>query len=78
LVNWATSLSDQQGLEARLLRFVGANLYFFYFALQDALGVALIWAGGLLDSRMRSRGVRARASVPYAALPLDEHVASPL
>jgi hypothetical protein len=74
LLNWASSLPDQQGLTVRFLRLLAGNLFVVYFALLDLLGVALILAGGWLDIRWRSHRARARA----AALPLDERAASPL
>jgi hypothetical protein len=78
LVNRASALPDQQGLTFRFFRLVANYLVVSYFALLDLLGVALFWAGGLLESRWRSHRARAQASVPSMVPPLDERTASPL
>jgi ABC-type dipeptide/oligopeptide/nickel transport system permease subunit len=74
LANWASALPDQQGPTVAFFRLAADFLFFVYFALLDVLGVALILAGGWLDSRWRSRRARARAAVP----PLDGRASSPL
>jgi hypothetical protein len=74
LVNRATTLPDQQGLTVTVLRTISVHIFVILFAMLDVLGVALILAGGWLDSRWRSHRARARAAVP----PLDGRASSPL
>jgi hypothetical protein len=66
---WAANRADPQGPTAQLLRFLARNFFILYFGTFDILGVALIWTGGWLDHRWRSRMVRAAKAVRGEQLP---------
>jgi len=78
LVSWLTSLPDQQSLTATLLILILDNINIIEFVLLDLLGVALIWAGGWLESRLRGRWVKARVPGLTGLPPLDDRAATPL
>jgi hypothetical protein len=78
LVPWLTGLPDQQSATARVLEFIIVNIVIIDFVILDVLGVALIWAGGWIESRLRRRWVRARAPGMTVFPPLDDGAATPL
>lgn len=78
LFPWLTSLPDQQSTMAKVLGFIIANIFIIEFVMLDVLGVALIWAGGWIESRLRDRRVRARAPGLTVLPPLDDGAATPL
>jgi hypothetical protein len=78
LLPWLTGLPDQQSMTARVLEFIILNIFIIEFVILDVLGVALIWAGGWIESRLRGRWVRARAPGLAALPPLDDRAATPL
>jgi hypothetical protein len=78
LVNWISTLPNQQGPTATALRFLSHNRLVIGCALLDILGLAMIWAGGCIESRLRSRRVQVRAPKATARPPLDDRAATPL
>jgi hypothetical protein len=78
LVNWASSLPDQEGLTVSVLRFVSDHIVVIGFGLLDLLGVTMIWAGGWLESRWRRYRGRPRSPVSRPARPLDDNAVTPL
>jgi hypothetical protein len=78
LVSWLTRLPDQQSPTATVLWFILVNLNLIESVLLDLLGLALIWAGGWVESRLRCRWVRPRAPGLTVLPPLDDRAATPL
>ena len=67
LYNWLESLPDQQSPTATVLWFILVNLNLIEFVLLDFIGLALIWAGGRVEYRLRRRWVRATAGAQRAS-----------
>jgi hypothetical protein len=78
LVSWLTSLPDQQSPTATILGFIIFNINIIECILLDLIGVALIWAGGWLESWLRSRWFSVRAPELTGLPPLDDRAATPL
>jgi hypothetical protein len=78
LVHWLRSLPDPQGPTATILEFIILNINIIEYILLDLIGLALIWAGGWLEGRLRRRWFRVRASELSGLPPLDDRAATPL
>lgn len=75
---WGTSLPDQGGGLAMLLRFVSEGATVIEFALLDLCCFAVIWVAGSLECRLRRRVQSAAGAAPVAPPPIDDRAVTPL
>ncbi len=75
---WRQSLPDQGASPATLLRIVANGALIIEYALLDLCGLAIIWAAGILEHRLRRRRQAARAAAPAVPPPIDDRAATPL
>jgi hypothetical protein len=76
--DWSTSLSDQGGALATLLRFVSEGATLIEYAVLDLCSLAVIWAAGSLENHLRARRQASGVLGPAFAPPIDDRAVSPL
>jgi len=75
---WRTSLPDQGGGLAMLLQIVANGALVIECALGDLCNLAIIWAAGSLECRLRRRLQFAGGAAPAGTPPIDDRAATPL
>jgi hypothetical protein len=73
----AGTFSDPGGIPAAALRFIAAKRFWIAALLADLIGIAIVWRGGELESRIRAGRGRPRLRHPQVR-PLDAPAPSPL